>query len=253
MDWVLWIAAIAVALLLVVVLWTRWAMHWGATKEERTEPMPGTSFFTEAHPVSVVMTRAVSIDQPPDVVWPWVAQIGRGAGWHSWDRLDNGGRRSAEHIVSWIPEAAVGDAAAIGYLRHLEPGKQLAWWTPGVRFLGAHCFASFDFVVRPDGSGSRLITRIAASGRGFVATCAFMAFRLIDSMMAIRQLKQLKRRIEAFGDRAEDPERPETGDRDQFQHYETIFVSGERAGTPGTQGTETWRRAAIEAGLIEAP
>ena len=39
---------------------------------------------------------AVTIDAPPDQVWPWLVQMGgdRG-GWYFWDRLDNGGRPSA--------------------------------------------------------------------------------------------------------------------------------------------------------------
>ncbi len=42
---------------------------------------------------------AVTIDAPPDQVWPWLVQMGgdRG-GWNSWDGLDNGGRPSATEV-----------------------------------------------------------------------------------------------------------------------------------------------------------
>jgi hypothetical protein len=33
------------------------------------------------------MTRAISIDAAPEVVWGWLAQMGRGAGWRRMSRL----------------------------------------------------------------------------------------------------------------------------------------------------------------------
>ena len=37
-------------------------------------------------------THAITIDAPPEQVWPWIAQMGAGrAGWYSWDLIDNGG------------------------------------------------------------------------------------------------------------------------------------------------------------------
>ena len=39
----------------------------------------------------------------PERAWPWLAQMGAGrAGWHSWDVLDDGGRRSAAYSVDWL-------------------------------------------------------------------------------------------------------------------------------------------------------
>ena len=53
-------------------------------------------------------TMAVTIDAPPARVWPWLLQMGCDrAGWYSWDRLDNAGRPSAEHIIpEWQTLAA---------------------------------------------------------------------------------------------------------------------------------------------------
>src|ERR1035438_7827126 len=43
--------------------------------------------------------KRVTIEAPSDQVWPWLVQMGgdRG-GWYSWDRLDNGGRPSAQEV-----------------------------------------------------------------------------------------------------------------------------------------------------------
>ena len=98
------IAAILLPLAtLAIVVFVSWGAGWGATPAERAMRMPGDEFFTDRASAFVAMTRAVSITAPPETVWPWLAQLGRGAGWYSFDRLDNGGLVSARHIVSWIP------------------------------------------------------------------------------------------------------------------------------------------------------
>lgn len=38
-------------------------------------------------------THAITVNAPPEQVWPWIAQMGSGrAGWYSWDAIDNGSR-----------------------------------------------------------------------------------------------------------------------------------------------------------------
>ena len=49
-----------------------------------------------------------------------------------------------------------------------------------------------------------------------------------------------------------DPARPETGARDQFQSYEVIYASGDRAGVPGKEHAARWRMAAEADGVLEA-
>lgn len=106
------VTLVALAFLLAVLI-VRWGTRWGATQEECAGLMPGDSFLEGGPATRVRMTRAVSIAAPPEVVWPWLAQMGRGAGFYSIDRLDNGGKRSADHIVSWIPTPRLGDDGVI--------------------------------------------------------------------------------------------------------------------------------------------
>jgi hypothetical protein len=40
------------------------------------------------------------------------------------------------------------------------------------------------------------------------------------------------------------------GATDQYQLYEVIYVTGERAGVPGKEHAVRWRQTAIEDGLI---
>ena len=147
MGWIVFIIGAFLGLLASVVLWTRRAMGWGATLEERTSAGTGDNWFEGVPGSRLRMTRAISIEAPPETAWSWLAQNGRGAGWSSYDRLDNGGRASARHIVGWIPEPRVGDAAAIGYLRHLEPGREIVWWAPDLPFLGARTWSAWAYRV----------------------------------------------------------------------------------------------------------
>ena len=65
-----------------------------ATPEEAHRPLPGDEVIP--HPIGS-QTHAITIDMPPDQVWPWLVQMGCGrAGWYSYDLLDNGGRPSKE-------------------------------------------------------------------------------------------------------------------------------------------------------------
>jgi hypothetical protein len=215
--------------------------------------MPGDSYLDGGPAARVAMTRAVSIRAHPETVWPWLAQLGRGAGWYSIDRLDNGGKVSALHLVSWVPEPRLGDASPIGYLRHLEPGGRLVWWLRGLRFLAATTRLVVDMRLTPKGETSRVVIRISADASGTTARLALLVFQFIDSLMAIRQLVGIRERAELYGARAADPEHPETGARDQYQLYEVIYADGTRAGTPGKELAARWRQTAIEDGVITKP
>jgi hypothetical protein len=232
------------------VLFLRWGTRWGSRLEERGIEMPGDAYLEGGPAARVAMTRAISIHARPESVWPWLAQLGRGAGWYSLDRLDNRARISARHIVSWIPAPRLGDASPIGYLRHLESGRGLVWWLGGLRFLGATTRLVVDMRLSPEGESSRLVIRISADASGATARLALLVFRFIDSIMATRQLLGIRERAELYGMRTADPEHPETGARDQYQLYEVIYADGTRAGVPGKELAARWRQTAIEDGII---
>ena len=110
-------------------------MRWGATDEEVTGPYPGAELIPDGKRAA---TMAVTIDAPPDQVWPWLIQLGgdRG-GWYSWDRLDNRGRPSAREVHPEWQDLAVGD-----YLKYAtRSGPVDAWQVAALepaRFLGLH-------------------------------------------------------------------------------------------------------------------
>lgn len=84
--------------------------RYGATDEEVAARLPGDELI----PDGAVTTMAATLPAPPERVWPWLVQMGNGrAGWYSWDRLDNGGRPSADRIVPKWQDLKVGDRLAM--------------------------------------------------------------------------------------------------------------------------------------------
>ncbi len=243
--------ALGVVLVTGAALWflvlVPWGTRWGATKAEVERTMTGDSWLDEpAGPLSrVPMTRAISIAAPAERVWPWVAQLGRGAGFYSYDRLDNGGKVSARRVVSWIPDPRLGDATAIGYLRHIEPGRELAWWLSEDPFLGAATSLAFCLRIEPEAGGTRVVFRVSGGLRGWTAPFLRNLFILIDTFMMIRQLKSLRERV--LADLAGEAARHESevGERDQYQLYEVIFADGSRGGVAGKENGARWRERAM--------
>jgi hypothetical protein len=110
-------------------------LTWGATDEEVAGPFPGADVVPGGHRGA---TMAVTIDAPPDRVWPWLVQLGGDrAGWYSWDRLDNGGRPSAREIHPEWQDLAVGDPVRYWTGQGPVDAWEVAALEPG-RFLGLH-------------------------------------------------------------------------------------------------------------------
>jgi proline iminopeptidase len=129
------VAAGMAALEVVYAAWVRpRLMRWGASDEEVAGPYPGAELVPDGERAA---TMAVTIDAPPDQVWPWPVQMGwdRG-GWYSWDRLDNNGQPSAQQVHAEWQDLALGD-----YVKAWQPGAgpRDAWEVAAVepnRFLG---------------------------------------------------------------------------------------------------------------------
>ena len=74
---------------------------------EKRRPLPGDALVPD--PI-FLSTQAITIDAPPERVWPWIAQMGAGrAGWYSWDAIDNGGAPSATAILPALQAVSSGD------------------------------------------------------------------------------------------------------------------------------------------------
>ncbi len=141
-------------------LYRSWHLHWGATKDEVGASMPGDEIVPKP---TFDATRAITIDAPPEAVWPWLVQIGRGrAGFYSYDLLDNAARPSADRILpehqqlqvgDWIPMARRISETTAFRVAGLEPGHWLLWEKP-------HSTWAWTLTPVDGGRRTRLVTRL---------------------------------------------------------------------------------------------
>ena len=137
-----------------------------ATVLEKRRPLPADAMIPD--PI-FTSTHAITIDAPPEQVWPWIAQMGSGrAGWYSWDAIDNGGTPSATSIVpafqTVIPGdimPAVPDAKDAFVVAAVDPPRDLVLTVPDG--LGGHAVAWEHHLEALDTGQTRLIVRGRAS------------------------------------------------------------------------------------------
>lgn len=82
------VAAVLVIVLVVYVAVLRpWHMRWGTTPAEATATLPGDDLL-EGDLTQV--THAITINAPPERIWPWLMQIGQDrSGFYSYTLLEN--------------------------------------------------------------------------------------------------------------------------------------------------------------------
>lgn len=106
----------------------RWWRTWGVDPIEAAKALPGDELVPTP---TAIDTRAITIDAPPDAVWPWLVQMGFDrAGWYSYDQLDMRGKSVNRLVPEWQP-IEVGDVMPThpsgGFaVRVVEPDRALA-------------------------------------------------------------------------------------------------------------------------------
>jgi hypothetical protein len=124
-----------VGLALAAVYWfpvRHWFSRWGTTPEELERVMSGDALISNPTDSS---TGGVTVNAPPENIWPWLVQMGTGrGGLYSYDWLDRLfgflDRPSATHILPEFQQLAVGDKIPWGRdeltVSILEPLRALA-------------------------------------------------------------------------------------------------------------------------------
>jgi len=144
----------------------RWYLTWGATDDEVGGRVPGDELLPDAEMMS---TRAITIDAPPERVWPWLVQMGSGRGGaYTYDWIENLfglGMHSADRILPEFQKLDVGDVLPLGKggpgmrVEICDPARALVFRSEDEQWVWAFSLAERD-------GGTRLISRnrIAETG-----------------------------------------------------------------------------------------
>jgi len=192
------VGAVAVAAYLLFL--RPWDRTWGSTGAERVAFMPGDALVSD--PTSVT-TRAVSIKDTPEEIWPWLVQMGyRRGGLYSYDWIDRFlgvlDRPSALSILPEFQDLQAGETIPIGG----SPGWPVSSLDPG-RFMVFHIqqapvHISWCFLLKPlNARASRLVLRIR--GRIQVQPVLRPFFALID----VGEFPMVRKMLTGIRDRVE--------------------------------------------------
>jgi len=139
-------------------------LTWGARPDEVSRKLAGDELLPDA---SLVTTRAITIDAPPEAVWPWLVQMGSGRGGaYSYDWIENLfglNMHSASEILPEYQDLKLGDELPLGPDRPvmrvevLDPPRALALRITGPNI--ADQAWAWIFALRPEGETTRLISR----------------------------------------------------------------------------------------------
>jgi len=188
----------ALPLFLAAPFYRHWHLRWGATADEVRGPMPGDELVERA---SFEATRAITIDAPPEKVWPWIVQMGyRRAGFYTYDLLDNAGYESADSVLEefqhpkvgdWMPMASKVNETTAFKVGSFEPNQWLLWEKPD---------STWAWRLTPLAGGrTRLVSRLKQRYQREAPASAFLTLVLLefgDFPMMRRVLKGIKARAE---------------------------------------------------------
>ena len=160
--------------------------------------MPGDQLVMEPQ---FAPTRAITIDAPPEDVWPWLVQIGYGrAGFYAYDVLDNLGHgASADRIDpalqslqvgDWIPMAPTVSEETAFRVVEMDAPRSMVWSKPS---------SSWAWVLEPlSGDRTRLIARIRMRYRWRRPTVVgdLVLMELGDFWMMRKELDSIRARAE---------------------------------------------------------
>lgn len=177
-----------------------WHRRWGATDEEIARKMPLDERIERPN---YVTNRAITIQAPPEDVWPWLVQMGelpRG-GFYSYqwiERLLGLWVLNAQRILPRFQQLRVGqalDRRGDMLVKGVDPGRWLVLGPPEAEVFDS----TWALVLRPLRDGStRFVVRLRANlPRTPAGVFWFLVLDPGHFVMERKMLLEIKRRAEA--------------------------------------------------------
>jgi hypothetical protein len=183
------------------ILFHSWKNRWRATKEEIERPMPLDEVVRKPQHVT---NRAVTIQAPPEAIWPWLSQMGelpRG-GFYSYETIERLMGMKVENADRILPEfqnlrpGDVLDRSGTLVVKAVEPGRFLVLGPQGEPGLEITWALSLYPV---DERSTRLVSRV----RGWMApSVESLVWRALlgpgQFIMERKMFLEIKRRAESM-------------------------------------------------------
>jgi hypothetical protein len=184
----------------------RKCLTWGAREHEVAEVLPGDDLLPDA---GLVTTRAITVQAPPEAIWPWLVQMGSGRGGaYTYDWIQNLfglNMHNATEIMPRFQDLKAGDDIPLGggktmRVEVLDLATTLAVVSEDRNWV-------WIFALVPDEDGStRLISRnrIATAALPGAARVLYLYFMEPGSLLMERKmLLGIKQRAEGLAAEAE--------------------------------------------------
>lgn len=196
-------------------------IRWGATDAEVARVMPGDDIVSNP---TFNATRAITINAPPEKIWPWLEQWGYGkAGFYGYDLVENigspSGMISADRIVPEYQHLAVGDKVEMNdayyfFVNSIEPNRSIV--------LGCSsnpCYGSMLWSLEPiDANHTRVIHRLRMQYQWLKPDIPVLLFTDMADHVAVRKL------LLGLKDRAEGTAEPFANQALELGLYLLFFV-----------------------------
>ena len=171
---------------------------WGTRLGETQRRLPGDEHIP--HP-NFETTHAVNIDAPPEAVWPWIAQMGRGVtGYYGLDIVKNQGIPSVNFLRQDLPQPQVGQQMDGGFqILDIQPGRQLVFGGFNLKLpLGSSQDVTYAYVLERRRDGS---TRLLVRRRAYCYGALGPLYNLVLEMMHFAFMFQQLDRLKAYGEK----------------------------------------------------
>lgn len=187
-----------------------WHLRWGATDAEVAAVLPGDDLLLAP---AAVTTRAVTIDAPPEAIWPWLAQLGQArGGFYSYAWIENlvGCQiTNADRVVPEWQRVQPGDLVLMTPNPDAPPAYVVAQVAPNRALVLGHRVGlstdpaaawsdTWQFVIEPlDARRSRLIVRTRSSAEALAFTRVAEPVIFLMEQQMLRGIKERAEQLAA--------------------------------------------------------